>query len=70
MDVEFTTALHKQLGDSKIQINTLTDTLVGEADLQQRAINQRRLEAHRERAKCIETLLRVESLLDELDYGQ
>jgi hypothetical protein len=63
MDVEFRTVLNRRLGDSRIEIQKLVSVVVGD---DQRAINQQRLEAHQEREKCIERLLRIENRLDEL----
>ena len=69
MDIELRTILHKRLGGSRFEIQNLTGMVASEGDLR-RAITQRKLEAHQDRAKCIERLLRIAGLLDELDSVQ
>jgi ribosome maturation protein Sdo1 len=68
MDLEFRAQLDHRLGDSRIEIHKIVSTILPEGD-PQHAINQRKLEAHQEREKCIEKLLRIEDRLDELGSG-
>jgi len=69
MNLDFRRELTRRLGDSLVEIDRLTHTIADQDD-RKSAISQQKLNAHREREKCIEKLLEIENVLDELEGGK
>jgi len=69
INLNFRTELTRRLGDSLVQIDRLTHTNPDQDDLKS-AISQQKLNAYHERQKCIEKLLEIENVLDELECGK
>ena len=69
MNLEFKTELTRHLGESLVEIGRLTHMMAFQDD-RERAVYQQRLDAHLEREKCIEKLLEIEHVLDELGRGK
>ena len=65
MDVEFKATLDNRLYESRIEIQRLTNLSFLQNDLG-RAMTKQKIEAHQERIKCIESLIRIENFLSEL----
>ena len=65
MEFEFRSAFHNRLRDSRMEIQRLMSLRLLQNEFQRVATKQK-IEAHQERIKCIEKLLRVENLLSEL----
>jgi hypothetical protein len=66
MDHEFRIALDHRLRDSRIAVQELVSRSLLQDDLQ-RSVTKQKVEAHQERIKCIERLLKIEDFLGKLD---
>jgi hypothetical protein len=65
MDHEFRIALDRRLRDSRIAVQTLVSASLLQDDLL-RSVTKQKIEAHQERIKCIEKLLKIEDFFGEL----